>query len=137
MTLSGPSLTMRGVVVDTSVRVDFLRGGRGRAAAAVEELVRSARAVTCGIVLAGLLAGVKDAARRDRLQDALAGLDYVEMREETWKRVGELAAGLRGRGRTLPMSDLIVAALAMEHDLPVFTVDNHFRYVPGLQLHTP
>lgn len=137
MTSSGLSLTMRGVVVDTSAWVDFLRGGRGRAAAAVEELVRSARAVTCGIVLAELLAGVNDAEQRDRLQEALAGLDYFEMREQTWRRVGELAAGLRGKGRTLPMSDLILAALAIEHDLPVFTVDNHFRQVPGLQLHAP
>jgi len=128
---------MRGVVVDTSVWVGFLRGGRDRDAAAVEELVRSARAVTCGIVRAELLAGVKDAAQRDRLQEALAGLDYVEMREQTWKRVGELAAGLRGKGRTLPMSDLIAAALAIEHDLSVFTIDNHFRQVPGLQLYAP
>lgn len=128
---------MRGVVVDTSVWVDFLRGGRGRAAAAVEELVHSARAVTCGIVLAELLAGVKDGVQRDSLQAALAGLDYVEMREETWRTVGELAAGLRRKGRILPMSDVIVAALAIERGLPVFTVDNHFRHVPGLQLHTP
>jgi predicted nucleic acid-binding protein len=123
------------VVVDTSVWVDFLRGGRSRDASAVEELVRSARAVTCGIVLAELLAGVKNAGQREQLQEALAGLDYVEMREQTWRRAGELAAGLRSKGRALPMSDLIVAALALEHDLSVFTTDNHFRHVPGLRLH--
>lgn len=124
-----------GVVVDTSVWVDFLRGGRSRDAGAVEELVRSARAVTCGIVLAELLAGVKNAGQRARLSEALAGLDYVEMREQTWRRAGELAAGLRSKGRTLPMSDVIVAALALEHDLSVFTTDNHFRHIPGLRLH--
>jgi hypothetical protein len=125
----------RRVVIDTSVWVDFLRGGRSREATAVEELVRSARAVTCGIVLAELLAGVKNSEQRERLSEALAGLDYVEMREQTWRRAGELAAGLRGKGRTLPMSDLIVAALALENDLSVFTVDSHFRHIPGLRLH--
>jgi predicted nucleic acid-binding protein len=127
---------MRGVVVDTSVWVDFLRGGRSRDAAAVAELVQTSRAVTCGVVLAELLAGVRSADQRDRLQEALGGLDYIEMQEPTWRRAGELAADLRARGRTLPMSDLIVAALAVEHDLAVFTTDNHFRHVPGLRLHT-
>ena len=125
----------RGVVVDTSVWVDFLRGGRSRNAAAVEDLVRSGRAVTCGIVLAELLAGVKSDEQREQLSDALAGLDYVEMQEQTWRRAAELAAGLRSKGRTLPMSDLIVAAFALENDLSVFTRDNHFHHIPGLHLH--
>jgi len=121
------------VLVDTSVWVDFLRGGRG--AAAVEELIRSGRAVACGIVLAELLAGVRRAGQRDQLADALQGLDYIEVREQTWRRTGELAAELRSKGRTLPMSDLIVAALALEHDLAVLAADNHFRLIPGLLLH--
>ena len=125
----------RGVVIDTSVWVAFLRGGRSPEAAAVEELVRSARAVTCGIVLAELLAGVKSAEQRERLSDALTGLDYVEMREQTWRRAGDLAAGLRDKGRTLPMSDLIVAALALENNLSVFTRDDHFQHIPDLRLH--
>ena len=121
------------VLVDTSVWVDFLRGGRG--AAAVEELIRSGRAVACGIVLAELLAGVRRAGQRDQLADALQGLDYIEVREQTWRRTGELAAELRSKGHTLPMSDLVVAALALEHDLAVLTADNHFRHIPGLLLH--
>ncbi len=125
-----------GVIVDTSVWVDFLRGGRGHDAVAVEELVRTARAVTCGIVLAELLAGVKHSEQREQLSDALAGLEYVELREQTWRRVGELAAELRSKGRTLPMSDLIVAALALEHGLSVLTSDNHFHSIPGLRLHS-
>jgi predicted nucleic acid-binding protein len=34
------------------------------------------------------------------------------------------------------MSDLIVAALALEHDLAVFTADSHFRHIHGLRLHS-
>ena len=124
------------VLVDTSIWVDFLRSGRGRKAAAVEELIRSARAVTCGVVLAELLAGVKNLKQRRQLSDALAGLDYVEMREQTWRRTGDLAAELQSKGQTLPMSDLIVAALALEHDLSVFTSDSHFLLVPDLRLHS-
>jgi len=124
-----------GVIVDTSVWVEFLRGGKGANAGAVEDLVRSSRAVMCGIVLAELLAGVRNAGERNQLREALAGLDFVEMKEQTWPRAGELAAELRSKGRTLPMSDLLVAALAIEHRLSVFTIDNHFRHVPGVRLY--
>jgi tRNA(fMet)-specific endonuclease VapC len=126
---------MPGVIVDTSVWVEFLRSGRGKASAVVEDLVRSSRAVTCGMVLAELLAGVRNRKDRTQLQDALAGLDYVEMREQTWHRAGEIAAELRSKGRTLPMSDLLVAALSIEHGFPVLTVDNHFRHIPGVRLY--
>jgi len=125
---------MPGVIVDTSVWVDFLRSGRGDGSAVVEDLVRTSQAKTCGMVLAELLAGVRNAADRTQLQEALAGLDYVEMREQTWRRAGELAADLRARGRTLPMSDLVVAALAIEHGFAVLTTDNHFRHIPGVRL---
>lgn len=124
-----------GVVVDTSVRVEFLRGGKGGNPGAVEDLVRSSQSVTCGMVLAELLAGVRNASERNQLQEALAGLDYVETREQTWRRAGELAAELRSKGRALPTSDLIVAAPAIEHGLSVFTTDGHFRHVPGVRLY--
>ena len=126
-----------GVVVDTSVWVEFLRGGRGGDSSVVEDLIRSSQAVTCGMVLAELLAGVRDAEDRRQLQEALAGLDYLETREQTWRRAGELAAELRSKGRTLPMSDLIVAALAIEHGLTVLTADSHFRHIPGVRLYAP
>jgi predicted nucleic acid-binding protein len=126
---------MPGVIIDTSVWVEFLRVGRGKNSAAVEDLVRSSRAVTCGMVLAELLAGVRNVQDGRQLQEALAGLDYLEMTEQAWRRAGELASGLRVRGRTLPMSDLIVAALAIEHGFAILTVDSHFRHVPGVDLY--
>jgi tRNA(fMet)-specific endonuclease VapC len=128
-------LKTSGVIVDTSVWVEFLRGGKGRNANAVEDLVRSSQAVTCGVVLAELLAGVRNADERNQLQEALAGLDYVETKEQTWRRAGELAAELRSRGRTLPMTDLIVAALSIEHGLSVLTANRHFLSVPGVRLY--
>ena len=37
----------------------------------------------------------------------------------------------------LPLSDLVIAALALEHRLDVYTIDPHFEQVPGLTLYVP
>ncbi len=42
---------------------------------------------------------------------------------------------LRGQGRLIPLTDLIIASLALEGDHQVFTLDEHFQRVPGLKLH--
>jgi predicted nucleic acid-binding protein len=38
---------------------------------------------------------------------------------------------------TLPLSDLVLAALALTTGMEVFTLDNHFRKVPGVRLFDP
>ncbi len=121
------------VVIDTSVWIDFFR--ETKRASAVEQLIRADRAVTCGIVRAELIAGIRSERERRLLQQGLAGIDYLETNESTWRRAGELAAELRTRGHTLPMSDLIVAAIAIENDCLVYTKDSHFRRIPGVKLY--
>lgn len=42
---------------------------------------------------------------------------------------------LRREGINLPLSDLAIAALAIEHTLAVFTLDKHFEKIPGLRIY--
>ncbi|MET0516622.1 MAG: hypothetical protein ABW047_14995 [Nitrospiraceae bacterium] len=37
----------------------------------------------------------------------------------------------------LPLSDLVIAALAVEHHRRVYTLDLHFKKIPELLLSTP
>ena len=65
----------------------------------------------------------------------LAGLHFLADSFTTWKRAGELSAALRRKGITLPLSDLVVAAIALERSCQVFTLDHHFRQIPGVKLY--
>jgi predicted nucleic acid-binding protein len=42
-------------------------------------------------------------------------------------------AGLRGRGITLPMSDILVGTVALKHGIQVLTLDKHFNNILGLK----
>jgi predicted nucleic acid-binding protein len=55
------------------------------------------------------------------------------MTPELWIRAGNISAGLRREGITLPMSDLLVGAIALEHGLEVLSLDEHLSSIPGLK----
>jgi hypothetical protein len=51
-----------------------------------------------------------------------------------WLDAGRLSTSLRKKGVTLPLSDILIAALALQHDLTVLTIDRHFEQVEGLRV---
>jgi hypothetical protein len=125
------------VVVDTTVWVDFFRGRNEPARAALRELIRGRQAVLTGIVLAEILQGIRNQQEADSVRNEFASLHYYEATRNTWSTSGSLSADLRRKGLTIPLTDIIIAALAMEHDTEVFTTDPHFEKIPGLKLHRP
>jgi len=122
------------VIVDTSVWISFFRGA-DNLPGQFRELLQSQQLVTCGIVIAELLAGVRNAHERESIETGMAGLDYLEMNQSTWTLVGTTLAALRRAGKTLTISDVILAALAVENDCSVLTFDRHFRTIPNVRLH--
>lgn len=90
-----------------------------------------------GVVLAELLQGCRSSEDVDTILSNLTGLRFLETTFSTWKRVGELSVSLRRKSVTLPLSDLIIGALAVEHGYRVYTLDPHFKHIPGLKLYTP
>ena len=85
----------------------------------------------------GLLQGCRTLSEREALSEALLALRYYEVTQATWLRTGNLSAQLLRKGVTLPLSDLIIAALAIEHDCRVYSLDAHFTKIPGLHLYVP
>lgn len=125
------------VVADTSVWIEYLKGGHEPTRLALRDLIRAEQAALVGVVLAELLQGCRSSREADALLSKLTGLPFLETTFATWKRTGELSASLRRKGITLPLSDLVIAALALEHGCRVFALDPHFERIPGLALHAP
>jgi predicted nucleic acid-binding protein len=54
--------------------------------------------------------------------------------DELWKRAGLLGLDLRRNSVILPLSDLVIAAVAIHHGMEVYSTDPHFQQIPGLRL---
>jgi hypothetical protein len=119
------------VLIDTSAWIEFFRG-YSKVAETVTSLIETGRASLCGVIYYELLQGAKDGEEALHLPNALSALKYFEITTDVWIQAGHIAAKLRRRGITLPMSDILVGIVAMEHGLQVLTLDKHFSSIPGL-----
>ena len=103
-------------------------------AEALGEALTRVEVVICGIVMCELLQGIKNPNEEAMVLNALQSLPHLEMRCDLWIRAGRLAANLRSDGHTLPLSDIIIATLALENECAVMTIDRHFEIIPGLNV---
>ncbi len=54
----------------------------------------------------------------------------------TAKHYGEIIAALYKKGKPLPINDVWIAAIALQHDLTVVSRDKHFNEIDGLKIKT-
>jgi predicted nucleic acid-binding protein len=115
------------ILVDTSVWIEFLNFGNRPAAREMERLIREdAQLAVTGVVVTEILQGIKrDAA-------AIAGLlRRWPMIEPTGFVTYEAAAAIsreaRSRGFTVATIDSLIAAIALEYQAELFTLDQDFQ----------
>lgn len=119
---------------DTCAWIEFFRGKQTPMALALEHELSQGEVATCGVILYELVQGIKSSKEETLVLSALQALKHLEMSAALWVRAGRLSADLRKDGHTLPLSDLIIATLALEHNLSVLTVDSHFDLIPGVKV---
>ncbi len=124
------------LALDTNRYTDLCRGD-----ADVERLVAEAEEVLLPFVVvaelrAGFLVGSRgrDNERSLRAFQAKPGVRTLFPDDGTTRSYSQLFKQLREQGTPIPVSDLWIAALAVQHDLAVCTRDVHFRRLPQLLL---
>jgi len=124
----------KGVLADTSIWIEFFKSASA-AGKKLETLIIKNSVWTCGIILYELLQGVRSDSEKRQISEALSDLKYIEMSKPLWKKSADISASLKKKGLTLPLSDIFIASIAIEHDLSVFTLDKHFEQIPGVKIY--
>lgn len=97
--------------------------------ARVRQLVETGQAAWCAIVRLELWAGVNGDEERQTLRGFENHLPELEITDEVWEEACELASRCRRAGKTAPASDLLIAACARHHRVPIETADAHFDFL--------
>ncbi len=120
------------VLIDSSVWIEYFRKGEGEIFNLVDRLLDSGQAVLCGIVEMEILAGIRKN-ERTMIKDLFSALHYLEFSRKDFSVAGEKLNCLRNKGITVPSTDCLIAALAINRKIAVLTLDKHFNHFKELK----
>lgn len=118
-----------GILPDTCVWIEYFKPGDSALKQTLERLLLNESIFLCGPILYELVQGLKSDKEKTVIVDAMKSLEYREMSEALWIKAGEISSTLRKSGKTLPLSDILIAAIAIKNNLSIFTIDKHFEEI--------
>jgi tRNA(fMet)-specific endonuclease VapC len=121
------------LIIDTNALSAFVDGDT-----AVGDILRQqARACIPVIVLGEFRYGIAQSRHRATyeqwLQSELDHFEVLAVTAQTTITYTTLRVALKEQGTPIPANDAWIAALALQHKLPVLTRDRHFDTVPGVK----
>jgi len=121
------------VLLDTNVIIAFFAGEK-----AVSQRLVDAEVFVSSTVLGELFYGARKsahvAANLDRIEQFASSVQVLNCDAATAQLYGNIRDGLRSKGRPIPENDIWIAAVALQHGLPLATRDGHFKEVDGLRV---
>lgn len=121
------------ILVDTSSWIHFLRpDGDAKVRGRVERALRSGEACWCPVVQLELWNGARGRREREVLRDFARVLPELSIDREVWDEAYELATGARGRGVTVPATDVLIAACALRHGAGLESTDSDFDHLTAV-----
>jgi predicted nucleic acid-binding protein len=89
------------------------------------------------IVLGEYRYGIAQSRKRASYENWLTGLlrdcTVIDVNQPTTQHYAEIVLELKRQGKPIPTNDLWIAALCVQHALPLLSRDRHFDLVPGIK----
>ena len=123
------------VIADSSVWIHFLRTPETVIGQEMARLLRADEVALVGIILTEVLQGAGNQSDFEALLLRMNSLSFVAGTRQAWVEAGLLSLELRRQGMLIPLTDLVIGAVALEGDHEVYTLDQHFQRIPNLRLH--
>jgi tRNA(fMet)-specific endonuclease VapC len=123
-------------LVDTSVLIAHIRKTKSQSLFDLTKIAFGQAAIS-EIVIFELEVGAIRASRSQEFERRFGYLTTFPITQVILMRAAEVHVTLLRRNQIIDLADTIIAATALEHDLPLFTLNTaHFQRVPNLRLLT-
>lgn len=120
-------------LIDTSAWIHSLRSdGDMSVRARVAALLESGEAAWCPMVRLELWNGARGAHEHRVLADLQGELPELAIDTHVWTVACDLAKKARSKGKTVPSTDILVAACARHHHVEIEHADSHFDVLSGI-----
>lgn len=120
-----------GVLIDTSIWIQFFRGVDEKQVQLVQKLILSNEVCICPPILQEILQGVGDAKTFEMLTDQLISLHFLNADPKIMAiPAAKIYVNFMKRGVTIRKSmDCLIAAYALAYDVPFYHSDRDFDQI--------
>ena len=122
------------VALDTNALSDFAAGSEALGHALLPFRSLALPVTVLGEYRYGLHGSKRQARLIEWLLDLLPEVRILEITERTTAVYARVRHQLRAAGTPIPENDVWIAAVAIEHSLPLASRDKHFKLVRGLEV---
>ena len=115
-------------IVDTTVWIDFFRGKDTPETEMLQQMLNAGEDICiCGVILTEVLQGIREDAEHTEDASRFEAFLFLPMHYRTFVAAAQLYRILRRRGVTIRNAvDCMIAAVAIEHDIPLLHHDRDF-----------
>jgi hypothetical protein len=116
------------VLVDTTVWIDFFSANLNTHVQTLENLINDRQDIcVCGVILTEVLQGIRNDSEFKKTRNLFTNLIFLPMPYSVYLRAAEIYRALRRKGITIRKSvDCMIAAVALEHEIPLLHNDKDF-----------
>ena len=128
---NGEVVSAAGVLLDTSAWIAFFSStGHAGLKQDIREALDAERVVTCAVVRMEVLVGARDRAAFSKLESLLQHLPQIPIDDDdVWLRAAALGFAMRKQGRSIPLSDLLIAEACRSRSLELWHLDEHYEMI--------
>jgi predicted nucleic acid-binding protein len=120
------------VLADTTVWIHFLRGNGIHYHERLAPLIIADRLATTPVIIMEILRGAKSQKEYDKLSRDLAALRCLDLSAKVWERASKLGFALRHKGINAPLTDTLIAAVALENNVLLLHDDRHYEMIASI-----
>jgi predicted nucleic acid-binding protein len=118
-------------IADTTVWIEYFKQ-KEKVVDFIDKALDTESLAITGPIITELLQGIKSANESAMILSCIDAVPIIETSTHVWINAGLLSNELRKQGVTLPLADVLIAAIAKENDLIILTYDKHFSLIKGV-----
>jgi hypothetical protein len=120
------------ILADTTVWIHFLRGSGVQYQERLVPLIMADKLATTPVIIMEILRGARSQKEYDKLSRDLAALRCFELSAKVWERANKLGFALRHKGINAPLTDTLIAAVALENNVLLLHDDRHYEMISSI-----
>jgi predicted nucleic acid-binding protein len=121
------------LILDTNALSAFIDGDAEVGAILGEQRQAAIPVIVLGEFRYGILGSRHRKTYEQWLDEHLRNFELLAITVDTTVQYAQLRAALKQLGRPIPANDAWIAALAIQHGLPILSRDEHFDEVPNVR----